>query len=92
MRPWGEGPAPFDLADRINCPLLGLFGADDGNPNPNDVAKLDAELTRLGKAHEFHSYAGAGHAFMNVGRPSHREEAAADAWRRCTAFFRQHLA
>ena len=87
MAPWGEGPAPFDLSERIGCPVLGLFGEEDGNPNPADVAKIDAELTRLGKPHEFHSYAGAGHAFMNEGRPSHRPEAADDAWRRCIGWF-----
>ena len=87
MAPWGEGPAPFDLSERIGCPVLGLFGEEDGNPNPADVAKIDAELTRLGKLHEFHSYAGAGHAFMNEGRPSHRPEAADDAWRRCIGWF-----
>ncbi len=90
MRPWGEGRAPFDLTERIQCPLLGLFGADDGNPNPEDVAKLDRELTKLGKAHEFHSYT-AGHAFMNEGRPSYREDAASDAWQKCIAWFNKHL-
>jgi carboxymethylenebutenolidase len=91
MVPWGAGEAPFAGSGRINCPVLGLFGADDQNPNAADVQKIDAELTRLGKAHEFHSYAGAGHAFMNEGRPSYRADAAADAWARCTAFFRSHL-
>jgi len=28
---------------------------------------------------------------MNEGRPSYREEAAADAWRRCIACFDRHL-
>lgn len=91
MRPWGEGPAPFDLTEHIQAPMLGLFGADDGNPNQEDVAKLDAELTRLGKTHEFHSYAGAGHGFMGAGRPSHREDAAADAWPKCVAWFNKYL-
>ena len=91
MRPWGEGPAPFDLSERIGCPVLGLFGEEDGNPNPADVAKIDAELTRLGKPHEFHSYAGAGHGFMAEGRPNHRLEAAEDAWRRCTGWFDRFL-
>ena len=91
MRPWGEGPAPFDLTGQIRAPMLGLFGADDGNPNQEDVAKLDAELTRLGKTHEFHSYAGAGHGFMGAGRPSHREDAAADAWQKCVAWFSKRL-
>jgi carboxymethylenebutenolidase len=91
MVPWGEGPAPFDLSKDIVCPVLGLFGEDDPNPNPADVAKLDAELTKLGKPHEFHSYAGAGHAFMNEGRPNYRPEATADAWKKCVAWFDKHL-
>ena len=91
MRPWGEGPPPFDETAKINCPVLGLFGEDDGNPNPDDVAKIDGELTRLGKAHEFHSYAGAGHAFMVEGRPSYRPDATQDAWRRCTEWFGRYL-
>jgi carboxymethylenebutenolidase len=91
MVPWGEGPSPFELTEKISCPVLGLFGEDDPNPNPGDVAKIDAEMTRLGKPHEFHNYAGAGHAFMNESRPSYREEASKDAWRRTIEFFNTHL-
>ena len=90
--PWGEGPAPFELTERIDCPVLGLFGEEDENPSPADVSKIQAEMTRLGKLHEFKSYAGAGHAFLNEQRPSFRSEAAADAWERCVAFLRQHVA
>lgn len=89
--PWGEGPPPFELSRRISCPVLGLFGEDDPNPNSADVARLDAELTRLGKTHEFHSYSGAGHAFMNTGRPSFREETAKDAWQKCLGWFDRYL-
>jgi len=91
MVPWGDGPAPFAESAKIGCPVLGLFGEDDRNPSPADVAKIDEELTRLHKAHEFHSYAGAGHAFMNEGRPSYREDAARDAWARCVSWFNKHL-
>ena len=89
--PWGEGPAPFDRSDRIGCPVLGLFGEEDGNPSPDDVKEIDAQLTRLNKPHEFKSYAGAGHAFLNDARPSFRPEAAANAWSRCTDWLRRHL-
>lgn len=92
MVPWGDGPAPIERSDRIACPVLGLFGDDDGNPSPDDVERIDAELTRLGKPHEFHGYAGAGHAFLNQQRPSYRKEAATDAWGRCVAWLHRHLA
>src|SRR3990170_3718340 len=91
MVPWVEGPAPFALTDRIGSPVLGLFGEEDPNPSPADVAKIDAEMNRLAKVHEFHSYPGAGHAFMNVDRPSYRETAATDAWDKCLAWFRRYL-
>jgi len=91
MVPWGEGPTPFDGSKHIQCPVMGLFGQDDPNPSPADVTKIDAELTRLGTLHEFHSYKGASHAFMNEDRPSYRPEAAADAWEKCVGWFRRHL-
>ncbi len=89
--PWGEGPAPFERTADIGCPVLGLFGQDDGNPGPADVAKIDAEMTRLGKPHEFHSYPGAGHAFMSEGGPAYRQHAAEDAWPRCIGWFERYL-
>ncbi|HEY5625691.1 MAG TPA: dienelactone hydrolase family protein, partial [Dehalococcoidia bacterium] len=88
---WGDGPAPLDLTGDISCPVLGLFGEDDFNPNPDNVAQMDAEMTRLGVEHEFHSYAGAGHGFMNEGRPAYREEATRDAWKRTIDWFNRYL-
>ncbi len=80
------------LLPDLSCPLLGLFGAEDRHPAPAEVARLDQELTRLGKEHEFHSYEGAGHGFFAAGRPSYRPEAAADGWERIWAFFDRQLA
>ena len=79
------------LAGDLSCPLLGLFGAEDRFPSPEHVAELDAELTRLGKTHEFHSYEGAGHAFFCVDRPSYRVEAALDGWARIWEWYGIHL-
>lgn len=84
-------PSPFAQAGNIRAPMLGLFGSDDTNPSAADVARIDAELSRLGKQHSFHSYAGAGHAFLNFTRPEvFREAAALDAWARCVAWLEQH--
>jgi carboxymethylenebutenolidase len=92
MKPWGDGPSPFELTARIACPLLGCFGADDANPSPDDVKRIDAELTRHGKPHEFHTYEGAGHAFLNFTNPERfRPEQASDAWSKLLAFLDRHL-
>jgi len=80
------------IADNLSCPLLGLFGNDDKFPAPDEVATLDAELTRLGKDHEFHGYDGAGHAFFAYDRPSYRQDAAVDGYEKIFAFFGKHLA
>jgi len=83
MKSWGRGASPFERTGGIRCPVLGLFGKDDTNPSPQDVAKIGDEMDRLSKAHEFVSYDGAGHAFLNDTRPTYRPDAAQDAWRRC---------
>ncbi|MCK7509610.1 MAG: dienelactone hydrolase family protein [Desulfobacterales bacterium] len=93
MVPWGEGvPAPFARTAEVRCPLLFHFGAEDGNPSPADMHRLDAELTRHGRPHEFHVYAGAGHAFMNfTNAERYREDAAETSWARTLEFFTRHL-
>ena len=87
----GDGPSPLEQTANIGCPMLGLFGVEDANPTPDDVAKMDSKLTTHGKAHEFHSYDGAGHGFHCETRASYRPEAAADAWGKAVAGFDQHL-
>jgi carboxymethylenebutenolidase len=79
------------LAPQLSSPLLGLFGADDQFPAPEETAKLAAELERLGKPHEFHTYDDAGHAFFAVDRPSYRPTAAVEGWQRVFEFFGKHL-
>ena len=79
------------LAPQLSCPLLGIFGADDQFPSPDEVAVLAAELEKHGKEHEFHTYADAGHAFFAVDRPSYRPEAAKDGWERILDFYARTL-
>jgi carboxymethylenebutenolidase len=91
MKAWGDGPAPFDRTAEIACPMLGLFGDDDTNPSPVDVATIDSALTMHGVPHGFHSYGGAGHAFLNFTNPErHRPVQAADAWAKLLAFLDRH--
>ena len=92
MGNWGPGDTPFSMADKINCPMLFHFGAEDGNPSVADRDTFDAELKRLGKDFEFHTYDGAGHAFMDHTNPDRYHEAsAAAAWPRTIDFFNNHL-
>ena len=84
--------SPFELAANINCPMLTQFGEVDENPSQEDMRKLDDELTRLGKPHQFYTYPTAGHAFMDFGQPSRYQKEASDAsWPRTVEFFAQHL-
>ena len=79
------------LAPDLSCPLLGLFGADDQYPSPEQVADLEQELKDQGKTYEFHSYEGAGHAFFSVNRTAYRPEAAMDGWQRIWTWFGRYL-
>lgn len=87
-----DGPAPFDLIKNVKCPVIGFFGNDDKNPSPDDVNKIDVEMTKHGVRHEFHRYDGAGHAFQNfTNETNYRERQAEDAWGKELAFFKKHL-
>ncbi|WP_326558855.1 dienelactone hydrolase family protein [Micromonospora sp. NBC_01796] len=88
-------PATFQpllgMADRLSAPLLGLFGAEDKYPSPEQTEELERELTRLGKTFEFHTYENAGHAFFATDRPSYRPQAAVDGWQKIFTWFDRYL-
>ncbi len=88
----GATQSPYDLTSGINCHMLFHFGEVDQNPSQEDMKKLDAELTRLGKPHQFYTYPGADHAFMDFAQPHRYNKEAADAsWPRTLDFFAQNL-
>lgn len=80
------------LLPQLSCPLLGLFGADDLHPSPEQVGVLEQAMRDQGADFEFHTYPGAGHAFFAVDRPSYRPEAAKEGWEAIWEFFGRHLA
>ena len=82
---------PGGLAADLGCPMLALFGDDDTNPSPDDVARLREVLQQSGKTFEFVSYPRAGHAFMSDTRESYRPEAAQMAWGRCLEWLSRYL-
>lgn len=80
-----------DQLANLRAPLLGLFGAEDQYPSPEQVAELEQLLKEHSKPFEFHSYEGAGHAFFSPDRPSYNVAAANDGWERIAAFYGEHL-
>ncbi len=82
---------PLDIAAKISCPVLGLYGGEDLGIPVSDVKEMEAVLKAAGKTAEFVIYSGAPHAFFADYRPSYRAEAAKDGWGRCVAWFNKYL-
>ena len=83
---------PMDVTDKIDRPVLGLYGgADQGIPLEH-VERLRAGLKAFGngKKSQIHVYEGMPHAFNADYRPSYRKEAAEDGWKRMLAWFKKH--
>jgi len=79
---------PIDLVDKINAPILGLYGgADAGIPN-DTVEQMNAALKKAGKKSMIHLYPDTPHAFNADYRPSYRKEQAEDGWKRALAWFK----
>jgi len=88
---YGEVPDDATLG-RLQCPLLYVYGSEDGWMQMNDVERLREGLARLGKPAEVHIYPGAPHAFFNDTRPDvYRKTEAADAWARTLRLFTRTL-
>lgn len=88
---YGSGvPDMLHLVDRIECPVLFHFGAQDPYITTERVDAVAAAIAgRPGL--ELHRYQ-AGHAFSNWDAPSmYVEAAAAEAWQRTLAFLARHL-
>ena len=83
--------APIDYAEKLQCPLLGIFGNEDFSPTPDDVNKTEEVLKKLGKDYEFHRYDGAGHGFWYYDKPMYRQEQAMDSFNKVIEFFDKNL-
>jgi carboxymethylenebutenolidase len=78
--------------EKINAPVLGLFGAQDQGITPADVKKFESQMKALGKNVQVVIYPDAGHAFENPNnKTGYRAEDAADAWKRTIKFLHDNL-
>jgi len=82
---------PIDRTPDLRCALLGLFGAEDANPSPEQTAITEAALRANDKTYEFHTFDNAGHAFFSVDRPNYRVDAAREGWKLIWDFFGRYL-
>lgn len=86
---YGAAPSPDDAAE-ISAPLLVQLAENDARINGAWPAAQSA-LEAAGVSVTVHAYEGTNHGFHNNSTPRYDEEAAALAWERTIAFFRQHL-
>ncbi|MEO8882582.1 MAG: dienelactone hydrolase family protein [Devosia sp.] len=83
------GPLPTEIADiqKIDVPILGIFGSLDRGVSPDKVRGFEACMRAAGKQVEIRIYDGARHGFENpTDRMNYRPVAAADAWFRTLKF------
>lgn len=76
----------------LNGPVLGLFGADDTHPSPQENEVLAQSLAQVSKSFTMKTYPNAGHAFFGVDRPGYRVTAATEGWKEVFAFLKGTIA
>jgi carboxymethylenebutenolidase len=88
---YGQIP-PTDSLKYLLCPLLYIYGGQDGWIKKQDVERLQQGLKQYGRPGEVKIYPNCPHAFFNDTRPDvYRPNEAKDAWQRTLTFLKQHL-
>ena len=89
--PYNGEPAPADLIDDLDAPLLVIHGTDD-NPSPiADIYRYATSLDEAGKYFELKVYFGEPHGFMLSGGQLRTDEVAQDAFEEMVTFFKRKL-
>lgn len=85
---------PLAIAGQLRAPVLGLYGGADPGIPPESVKQMQQSLALAAapasKGSHIHVYDATPHAFHADYRPSYRQEAAEDGWRRMRKWFTQH--
>jgi carboxymethylenebutenolidase len=88
-RTFGAETPVLDWADRIESPVLGLFGGADEAIPPEEIAEFERKLEAARVEHEIVVYPGAPHSFFDR-RATDFAQASADAWTRIQGFIAGH--
>lgn len=82
---------PLDIAAQLKAPVLGNYGGQDKGIALGDVQAMRDALAAAGKGESrIDVYDAAQHGFFADYRPSYDAAAAARAWAKTLAFFREH--
>ena len=88
--PYYGPPPPLDAATHIRAASFGIYAELDTRIT-GSIPDMEAALTTAGVPHQFMVYPGANHAFFNDTGDRYDAKAAADAWPRTLAWFREYL-
>ena len=81
---------PLDIVAELRAPVLGLYGGKDQGIPPEDIERMRQLIAQAGGKSELVVYPDAPHAFHADYRPTYRQEAAEDGWRRLKEWFGRH--
>jgi carboxymethylenebutenolidase len=81
---------PVDVVDKLNAPVLGLYGGKDQGIPLDSVEQMRKALKEEKKTGEIVVYPDVGHAFNADYRPSYNKEAAEDGWKRMLEWFKKY--
>lgn len=85
---------PMDQVQKLNAPVLGLYGGADTGISQDSVQRMKQALAGGSKAAQAVNivvYPDAPHAFHADYRPSYRQGPAEDGWKRLQAWLQQYL-
>ncbi len=74
-----DAPAPLDVVERFEAPVLGLFGGADSSIPAESVAAFDAGLAAAGVEHRLITYPDAPHSFFDR-KAAEYSQTSAKAW------------
>jgi carboxymethylenebutenolidase len=86
---YGIQPASEDVS-KIKAAMLIHYASDDARINAG-IPDFEEALKKAGVEYTIYMYEGTSHAFMNDTGPRYNKEAAALAWKRTVAFFKEKL-
>lgn len=88
---YGQLVTDTEQLEKLDMPVLGIFGAEDESIPPEQVNKFESALNEADVTNSIHIYEKAGHAFANPSGTRYVEDAAEDAWQKTIAFLEEHL-